>query len=180
MGVTAYFCKQEIDQFFAGAELCARWVQLGGRGSLPVGRIEDYAGVVQEALLFPYAFMALKALGERVWEKKFDLETGKELAIAISCVVTGVEFVVNKIFESKNLPLKPLGFAEDVLHDLIELKSAYEKPLKPMTYVACLTPVMSIGIHVISLVENNSLHRVSLVLETTVFVSKFALNILVK
>ncbi|MGD0664463.1 MAG: hypothetical protein ABSA17_01870 [Rhabdochlamydiaceae bacterium] len=189
--VAACFSKDEPKQFFSGAELCARLYALYKGGCVPnsVDKVLNYTQIVQEALSFPLALGALKDLHEK-WS--FDVETVKNFADVVSNAAEAVDFAINKIFEFKRPPipyLKPIGFAAGFLYDICDLKSAYNTRQKftkisaSMPYISAFKSVMSIFLCMVSLsiyleVKNKNLHKVSLVLETTVFMSMVVLNYL--
>jgi hypothetical protein len=183
--LSAYFFKDHPKQLFVGAELCARWCQLvkGGEASLPVERVISYAQGAQGGFSWIFAGEGITNWVGRVYEKKWDAQTVSALTDSISQSASCVA-VVNDFFEFKapsQDQLKVVGFAADTLTDVSELKlfiSVLSKKAFVEKVVTLARLVSSLFLTFVSITvyyfgaQNYILPTVSLVLETTLFITK--------
>jgi hypothetical protein len=179
LGVASYFFRQEPKQFFMGAELCARWYLLykGDLGSVRAGRILDYSGEAQEVFSWMLAGKAYTSLVGHVGKRKFNAKIIAALSEGLAESAACADSVFNKIFVSKEPRLKPLKAAADTIADLADLKGLCANHSWSGTFgkikcvsSLCLTLLSAAAAYG---VKSCIMPRVNLLLDTTVFITKF-------
>ncbi len=179
--VSTYFFKEEPKQFFVGAELCARWYQgyqvlKGQPAPKSTDVIITYCQDAQEVFSWITAGRSITSLVGRVVELKWDAETTALISDAVAQSAACGDIVINKLFESKVPRFKVLGFVTDMISDLLDASSLYKAGYNKK-FLAGAKTITSLFITIVSMglyfgVQTYILPRVSLVLETTVFVVK--------
>jgi hypothetical protein len=185
--VSSYFFTEEPRQLFTGAEICARFFKLYKGDLTPntVDRVIDYTQIGQNYFCFPQAGAALSSLIGRVSNRKFDVKTIRALSDAISQMASCIDMSINKIFESSGSltpKLKVLGYAADACYDCADLKSTRNKAgsrSQSVVYVSIVKSVASLFLTGVSVgvyfgAQASILPHISLVLNTTVFITRIA------
>ncbi len=162
-----------------GAELCARWYLLfkGDLGSLKADRFIAYSSEAQDVFSWMLAGKAATSLAGRVSKGKFNAETAADFSEALAESAACADTIFNKIFNTTEPRLTTLKVAGDTIGDLLDLKSFIANPslsagfgaIKGLAsfFQTLLSAGAAYGIHAYVM------PRVSLVLDTTVFISKF-------
>ncbi len=162
-----------------GAELCARWylVFKGDLGSVKTERFITYSSKAQDVFSWMLAGKAFSSLAGRVSKGHFDTDAVSSLSEALAESAACADIVLNKVFHSTEPRLKTVRVAGDTVGDLLDLKSFIVSPSLSNGFGAikglasfCLTLLTAgaaYGVH------SYVMPKVSLVLDTTVFISKF-------
>ncbi len=177
---SSYLLKEQPKQLFVGAELCARWYQIytGSLDFKATDRVISYAREAQDVFSWILAGHALSTLVGRVSEKKFDTETTAVFSELMAQAASCGDVVINKFFNSPIPRFKVLGFVSDTVGDVLSIVPAIganrslSRAIEAAKAVAslCLT-LLSAGVYYGA--QTYFMPRVSLVLETTVFMAKF-------
>jgi hypothetical protein len=167
-----YLFYEKPKQLFVGAELCARWYQLlsGDVGSSGAEAVISYAQTAQEAFVWPDLGKALFELPGRVEAlrkepyEKIVIALSESISLSITCGE-----VVTKI------SLKKIGFMVDMVGGLVGVKESLSDSSTAMKVESIATVCLiltSIGIYYVD-APVIILSRVSLILNTTMFVANY-------
>lgn len=182
--VSRHFFVQNPKQFFVGAELCARWALLlkGEAAPNSVRKVAEYAQEAQDVFAWINAGRALSDLAGRIYAWSWDSEAPDTLSEVVGSVAACGDIAINKFFELPAAKFKVLGFTSDVFSGVRELISDYKSEAYEIKMVAVAKSIMSlfstlvaIGVHF----EINAyvMPRVTLVVDTSIFISNIYINI---